>query len=234
MDRGFEPHLAAGDVTVTGRDIAALRAVDRHGSLSAAADALGRSYGHLQRRVVELEAALGDLTARSRGGVDGGGTELTDRAHELVRQFDRLGAELSAATSVTESVLPGTVVAQDGELATVDTAAGEVTARAPPGAERVEVLVRSDAVVLLPADAADSTTSLRNRLRGEVVAIDAGESVARVTVAVGEGVDLAAVITTESRDRLSVQTGRPIVAAFKTTAARAVPVDEADAGADRD
>jgi hypothetical protein len=62
MDGGFEPHLAAGDVTVTGRDVAALRAVDRHGSLSAAADALGRSYGHLQRRVVELEDALGELT----------------------------------------------------------------------------------------------------------------------------------------------------------------------------
>lgn len=228
MDQGFDPHLAAGDVTVTGRDVAALRAVDRHGSLSAAAEALGRSYGHLQRRVVELEDALGDLTARRRGGAGGGGTELTDRARELVRQFDRLGAELSAATSVTESVLPGTVVAREGELAAVDTAAGEVTARAPPGAERVEVLVRSDAVVLLAPDGPDATTSLRNRLRGEVAAVEAGEAVARVSVAVGDDTNLTAVVTAESRERLEVETGAPVVAAFKTTAARAVPVDDAE------
>lgn len=228
MDEGFEPHLAAGDVTVTGRDVAALRAVDRHGSLSAAAEALGRSYGHLQRRVVELEDALGDLTTRTRGGAGGGGTELTDRARELVRQFDRLGAELSAATSVTESVLPGTVVARDGELATVDTAAGEVTARAPPDADRVEVLVRSDAVVLLAPEGADATTSLRNRLDGEVSAVESGEAVARVEVAVGDDATLTAVVTAESRERLGIEPGRSVVAAFKTTAARAVPVDGED------
>lgn len=228
VDEGFDPHLAAEDVTVTDRDVAALRAIDREGSMAAAAESLGRSYGHLQRRVVELEDSLGALTARTRGGAGGGGTELTDRARAVLRRFDRLGAELSAATSVTESVLPGTVRGREGELATVDTAAGTVTARAPPDAKRVEVLVRSDAVVLLAPDGAAATTSLRNRLSGTVAAVESGAAIATVAVAVGDGAELTAVVTAESRDRLGIEVGRGIVAAFKTTAARAVPVDDAD------
>jgi len=226
VDEGFDPHVAAGDVTVTDRDVVALRAIDRCGSMAAAAADLGRSYGHLQRRIVELEAELGDLTTRTRGGADGGGTELTPAAHDLLRQFDRLRAELSAATAVTESVLPGTVVAREGELATVETAAGTVTARTPPGADRVEVLVRSDAVVLLAPEGADATTSLRNRLSGTVDAVESGDEIARVVVGVGDGAALTAVITAESRDRLGIEPGRDVVAAFKTTAARAVPVED--------
>jgi molybdate transport system regulatory protein len=226
VDEGFDPHLAAGDVTVTDRDVAALRAIDRQGSMAGAADALGRSYGHLQRRIVELEDAVGELTTRTRGGSGGGGTELTDRARTVIRQFDRLGAELSAATSVTESVLRGTVKDRSGELATVETAAGTVTARAPPDAERVEVLVRSDAVVLLAPEGADATTSLRNRLAGTVASVESGDEIARVAVSVGDGAELTAVITAESRDRMGIEAGRDVVAAFKTTAARAVPIED--------
>ncbi|MFC6835233.1 TOBE domain-containing protein [Halomarina ordinaria] len=219
--KGFEPHLATDDVTVTRRDVEMLRAIAEHGSMHAAATELGRSYPHLQRRVVELEEALGPLTTRVRGGKGGGGTELTPAAVDLVGRFERLRVELAGVATVTESVIPGTVVDRDGELATVSTPAGDLTARTPVEATDVEIAVRSDAVVLV-APGATSGTSLRNRLTGTVAAIDAGDAIATVTVGVAEGVDLAAVVTCESVDRLDLAVGDEVVAAFKTTAARAI------------
>jgi molybdate transport system regulatory protein len=223
---GFEPHVAIGDVTVDARDVEMLRAIDSHGSMQAAAEALGRSYPHLQRRVVELEDAAGQLTERIRGGSGGGGTELTDRATRLVRQFDRLQVELGGVTAVAESVIPGTVVDREGELATVETAAGEIAARVP-GEELdvpVHVLLRSDAVVVMTSDpGADATqTSLRNRLVGTVTEVDARETIAHVTVEVADGIDVEAVVTAESRERLDIEADREVVVAFKSTAARGV------------
>jgi len=227
--RGFEPHIAIGDVTVDQRDVEMLRAVDRYGSMQRAADELGRSYPHLQRRIVELEEATGDLTDRIRGGSDGGGTELTAAAERLIRQFERLRVELGGVTSVTESVVPGTVTDREGELATVRTPAGEITARVPAGTDRVEVLIRSDAIVLMAPDAAgeaDRTTSLRNRLVGTISEIDDGETIARVTVDLSKEVDVEAVVTRESASRLGLSAGRDVLVAFKTTAARGVAVDD--------
>ncbi|MGA9401977.1 MAG: molybdenum-binding protein, partial [Haladaptatus sp.] len=51
----FDAQLVSGDVTFDARDVQLLRAIDEHGSLNAAATALGRSYAHAQRRVVTLE-----------------------------------------------------------------------------------------------------------------------------------------------------------------------------------
>ena len=224
---GFEPRVAIGDVTVGDRDVTMLRAIDSEGSMHAAAESLGRSYPHLQRRVVELEGAAGALTERARGGSGGGGTELTDRARDLLRRFERLRVQLGSAAAVSESVIPGTVVERVGELATVETAAGEVTARVPEGVavdDDVEVLLRSDAVVVMTddVDAGTTRTSLRNRLDGTVRDVNAGETVATVTVAVADGVTVEAVVTTESRDRLDLAVGRSVVVAFKSTAARGV------------
>ncbi|MGM0398930.1 MAG: winged helix-turn-helix domain-containing protein, partial [Halobacteriota archaeon] len=127
VEDSFEPLLSDGETTVTERDVRMLRAIDRYGSMSRAADELGRSYPHLQRRIVELEAAFGDLTTRNRGGRGGGGTSLTGEARTLIRRFERLRSELGGVTAVAESVIPGTVVDRQGELATVDTDAGTLT-----------------------------------------------------------------------------------------------------------
>lgn len=226
IEDGFEPLLSDGETTVTERDVRMLRAIDRYGSMSRAADELGRSYPHLQRRVVELESAFGDLTTRNRGGRGGGGTELTAGARDIVRRFERLRSELGGVTAVAESVVPGTVVDRNGELATVETAAGLLTVRAPANADRVEIAIRADAVVLVDSDSpSEIRTSLRNQLTGTVSTIDYRETTATVTVDVGSGVHLDAVVTTESVERLALETGTSIVAAFKSTAARANPVD---------
>jgi len=221
VDEELETRLTVGDVTVTERDAAMLRAVDREGSMHAAAEALGRSYPHLQRRVVELEAALGSLTERVRGGAGGGGTRLTPAGTDLVRRFERLRRELSGVAAVPESVLTGTVVDREGQLATVRTAAGRIDARAPPGADAVDVAVRADAVVLMASG--DPHTSLRNRLDGVVDGVDADDGVVTVTVAVADDVTVAALVTAESADRLDLAPGDDVVAAFKATAARATP-----------
>ena len=226
LQKGFKPHLAIEGVTVSARDVEMLRAIDRCGSMHRAAAELGRSYGHLQPRVVELEGAIGPLTTRVTGGKGGGGTELTDAARELIRQFERLRVELAGVATIAESIIPGTVLERDGEIATVDTPAGQISARVPGGATEVEIAVRSDAVVLVkPGSPAQAHTSLRNQLPGTVSRIDRDRTIASVTVAVEGGVEIESVITAESAERLALSVGCDVVAAFKTTAARATPAD---------
>lgn len=225
LQKGFETHLAFGDTTVTGRDIEMLRAIHQFGSMYKAADELGRSYPHLQRRVVELEETIGSLTKRVRGGAGGGGTQLTEEALDLIQRFERLRVELKGVATVTESVISGEVVDRQGELATVLTAAGELAARVPEMAENVEIAVRADAVVLMnPGSPSQVHTSLRNQLEGVVTRLDIDESVATVAVEIADGVTIDSIITAESVDRLNLEVGSDVVAAFKTTAARATPV----------
>ena len=226
LRKGFEPHLAIDGVTVTGRDVEMLRAIDRYGSMHRAAEELGRSYGHLQRRVVELEEAIGTLTSRVKGGRGGGGTELTPEARDLIRRFERLRVELSGVTTIAESVIHGTVTERRGELGTVETPAGTLSARVPAEATEVEIAVRSDAVVLMkPGSPAQTHTSLRNQLRGTVAEVERDGSIASVTVAVAGDVEIASVVTAESVERLDLEPGSEVVAAFKTTAARATPAN---------
>lgn len=226
LRKDFDPHLATGETTVTGRDIEMLRAIDQFGSMHRAAEKLGRSYPHLQRRVVELEDAIGQLTRRERGGTDGGGTRLTPEARDLIQQFERLRVELAGVTTVPESVITGTVREQYGELATVRTAAGDITARVPTRADEVEIAVRADAVVLMePHSPPHDHTSLRNQLSGVVSDLTVGDATATVTVEIADGVPLTSVVTEESVERLDLAAGTEVIAAFKTTAARGTPVD---------
>ena len=221
----FDARLGRGDVSLTAEDRDLLEAIAAEGSLNAAAGALDRSYSHAQRRVVELEEAFGPLVDRSRGGSGGGGSELTDTARRLLSKLDRLQAEFAGVAETEETVLPGVVVERDGELAIVETAAGEVRAVVPPAAERVDVAIRADTVTLNhPDDApAPDDTSARNQFAGTVTDVARGESLARVAIDIGAEADLVATVTTASVDRLSLLTGDEIVASFKATATRAVP-----------
>lgn len=220
----FDARIGRGDVTLTGRDVELLRAIDDHGSINAAATALGRSYSRAQQRVVELEESFGDLVERERGGSGGGGSRLTDEARDLLSQYDRLRAEFSGVAETAETVLSGRVIDRDGELATVETPAGTVRALVPEAGEAVRVTLRADAVTLQsPSRSPDADrTSARNRLRGTVLDVDAGESVALVTVDVGGEVTLSALVTAASVETLRLHRGTPVVASFKATATRGV------------
>jgi molybdate transport system regulatory protein len=229
MDAGFEAHLRADGVEFDAEDAELLRAVDREGSLNRAAEQLGRSYSRAHQRLTALEDALGPLVTRQRGGSGGGGSELTDEARAVLARFERLRAEFTGTAEVEETVLSGRVVSREGELATVETAAGQVRALAPEAdTDAVQVALRADAVTLhAPEDApAEEATSARNRFSGTVSAIDAGEQVARVLVDVGADATLAALVTVSSVEKLDLQAGSEVVVSFKATATRASPAEK--------
>lgn len=231
VDADFDARLRSADVAFTRRDARLLEAVDETGSLNRAADSLGRSYSRAHERLTGLEAAFGPLVDRQRGGPTGGGSTLTDRAHELLAQFDRLRAGYTAIAETTEAVLAGTVEDRTGELGTVATQAGAVRAIVPPEGDEVEVTVRADAVTLHePGDPpAEGATSARNRFEGRVVAVERGEAICHVTLDVGAETPVFALVTEASRDRLGLTPGTAVVATFKATATRATRRHETNA-----
>lgn len=218
-------HIEAGECAFGAADAALLRAIDRYGSINRAADELGRSYAHAQRRLDDLAAAFGDVVARTRGGRGGGGTELTDCGRDLLARFERLRAEGERLAAVERTALPGDLGRIDGKLGLIDTAAGQVRALADEPGEEVTVTVPADAVTLhRPEDPpAPAASSARNRFRGRVVEVDCGEDGgATVAVDVGAESPLRARITEESLLRLDLAGGDEVVAAFKATATRAI------------
>ena len=227
IEREYSTKLAVDGVTIDQRDIEMLDAIDQYGSMHQAADALGRSYARLQNRVVEIEEVVGTITERQRGGSGGGGTKLTQTAHELRQKFNRHEAELEGVAQVTESVFAGTVRDRTGELATVDTEIGSILALVPQDTSEVQVTVRSDAVVLTKPDETPKSDgmSLRNRFTGTVDRLVTGDVITRVTIQLTEDHTIQALITKESADRLALESGLPITASFKATAARGISVD---------
>lgn len=242
VEHDFETYLSLGGVRIDERDIEMFRAINQCGSMHRAADELGRSYAHLQRRIEEIEGAGEPITERQRGGKSGGGTVLTNRGVELLRRFERLRGEFEGVASVTWSVFSGTIVEQTGEIASVQTDVGPVLAvvsenrentsdgrgderaREPGVKATVQVGVRSDAVVLtLPPEAPDpEQTSLRNQFEGTVESITEGEAIARVSISIAPEMELVALITTASLRRMALRQGTPVIASFKATAARVI------------
>jgi molybdate transport system regulatory protein len=227
VDDWFEAYLDADGVTFGDDDAALLEAIAAEGSVSGAAAELGRSRPRCLTRLRELEDALGPLVDRRRGGADGGGSELTDTGRDVVARFDRLQAALSGTAGVAETVVPGTVAAVDGELCTVETAAGLVRAIGErpvrQAGRHVDVSVRADAVTLHDPDdtPAAGATSARNRLDGTITVVDRGDSVVQVAVDVGLSDPLQALVTADSTDRLALGPGAGVVASWKATATRA-------------
>ena len=60
-------------------------------------------------------------------------------------------------------------------------------------------------------------TSARNALRGTAVAIDDGEVTARVVIDLGDGVEIASIITRRSREELGLAVGKPVIALIKSS-----------------
>jgi molybdate transport system regulatory protein len=225
IDPAFEAGLHADGVTFDAGDATLLRTIDETGSLNTATDRLGRSYSRTHERIDALEAAFGPLVDTERGGSGGGGTELTARARTLLARFERLRTEFSGVTAVAETVYEGTVTDRDGEIATVQTAAGELAALAPPEAEAVQVTIRADTVTLhSQAEAPTSAgTSARNQFAGTVTAVDERESVVSVDVDIGAEQPLTALVTQGSAAELGLTAGESVTVSFKTTATRATP-----------
>ncbi|RLM88072.1 LysR family transcriptional regulator [Halobellus sp. Atlit-38R] len=220
----FDTYIGSDGVTLDSRDVALLRAIDREGSLNNAADSLGRSYAHAQRRIVELEEAFGSLVERRRGGSGGGGSELTDTARELLAAFERTRTGFEGVADIAETVLAGTIVEREGELVTVETGAGNVRALVPEGDGDVQLSLRADAVTLTdPEDTpVPEHTSARNRFLGTVESVESGERIARIAIDIGADEPLLALVTEDSRAKLGLEPGSDVVASFKATATRGI------------
>lgn len=225
MDASFDAQLRADSVEFTQKDASLLEAIDQNGSIHKAADELGRSYSRSHQRITTLEDAFGTLVDRQRGGSGGGGSTLTENAHELLSRFERLCTGYSSVAETTKAILDGTVVTRTGELGTVTTAAGDVRAIVPVDTDTVQVSLRADTVTLHDPDEtpAESATSARNRFDGHVLSIDRGDAISLVSVDVRAEDPLYALVTENSRERLQLEPGRRIVASFKATATRATP-----------
>ena len=217
--------LVEGDVEFDARDAALLRAVDRTGSVAGAASKLDRSRARALTRIETLEAAFGSLVRRQRGGRDGGGSSLTETARDLLNRYERLRVALDATAQVPETVLSGTVTTVDGELALVETPVGTVRGlhNGSECGQRVQVRIGADAITVLDsaAEPDPDATSARNRVSGEVLEIDRGETVVAPHIDVG-GTTFDALVTSDSEQRLGLSEGCPVTLTWKATATRIV------------
>lgn len=224
MDRAGgrgEAVIVGDDVEFTAEDATLLRAVHRQGSVAGAASELGRSRARALSRIDALESAFGDLVTRQRGGDDGGGSRLTERGGQLLDRYERLEAALEATARVPETVLRGEVTAVRGELATVETAVGELRGLHDglEAGEPAQVRLGADEITVHDADSGvqPDDTSARNQLRGTITDIETGETIRTVHVQAGS-VGFQAVVTEESAERLSLRDGDDVVLTWKATA----------------
>lgn len=92
---------ASGKVVFGAGRLVILLAVQRHGSLHAAAKELGMSYRAVWGKLKATEERLGQpLVAKRVGGSRGGGSVLTPFAETLLERFQQLDA-LTRATAET-------------------------------------------------------------------------------------------------------------------------------------
>lgn len=217
--------LVREGVEFDARDVVLLREIEQAGSVAKASTTLGRSRARDLSRIEALEDVFGTLVNRRRGGSGGGGSQLTENATQLLKQYERLQVALSATAQVPETVLEGTITSTFGELAAVRTSIGTVWGLHDGlgGSDDVQLRVGADAITVLdPADSPDpDSTSARNRFAGTVTGISRGETVFTVSIDV-ENTTFKALVTENSADRLELATGRNVVLTWKATATRLV------------
>ena len=155
---------------------------------------VGRAYADLSRE--------GVITARA-----GGGSEITARERldqpALVRtRLERLKV-LARQTAVRGLALG----LEPDEIA--DAVRAELAAHGRPvSGKPVETTLGLEEAPLLSA---------RNRLRGRVTAIRAGEMLAEVTIELREGTEVVAAVTRASVDRLGLENGGRVTIYVKAT-----------------
>jgi molybdate transport system regulatory protein len=87
----------AGKVVFGAGRFSILKAVAEHGSLSAAAKALGMSYRGVWGKIRATEDRLGkQLLQKQSGGIRGGGSELTPFADNLLKSYNQLQSKTRA------------------------------------------------------------------------------------------------------------------------------------------
>jgi molybdate transport system regulatory protein len=174
-----------------GKDrIALLAAIGEHGSITAAAKAVGLSYKAAWDAVDAMNnSAAEPLVVRAAGGKGGGGTLLTERGQGLVRTYRAMAQEHQAF--VTHLARAGDRLAQQlgGD------AAGDLDLMK-------RLMIR---------------TSARNRLFGRVAAVLGGTVNDEVTLQLSSGQQVVSTITHESVETLGLAQGVEAFALIKAS-----------------
>ena len=91
---------SGGNVVLSEWRVELLEAIDAHGSLSRAAEALDIPYRTAWERVKATEGEIGfRLLDSESGGLDGGGSRLTPQARNLCRRFRRVSSGIQEVIS---------------------------------------------------------------------------------------------------------------------------------------
>ena len=138
------------------------------------------------------------------------------------RVFSAPADEEVAAFVGVENIIPGRIVAFEGDLSVVQAGPHRLeVAAAGAFGEPVLVCLRPEDVTLAPADAPWAASSARNRFRGRVVRVVPRGRLYHVTVDCG--FHLVAAITPRSLQELGLACGQEVAATFKATAAHLLP-----------
>jgi molybdate transport system ATP-binding protein len=149
---------------------------------------------------------------------------VAGRVHQVgtVRGVFSYPVNEAVARSVgMETVLPGTIVAADNSLVTIQVGPAVLTAVDPgefPSPE-VHVCVRAEDVILGRGSVGED--SARNHLAGRVTAVITEGALVRVTIDCG--VPIIALVTRQSREQMDLKEGDSISAVIKATAVHLVP-----------
>jgi molybdate transport system regulatory protein len=165
-----------------------LEAIGAHGSLSAAARSLPLSY-KAAWDTLDLMNNLSDhpLVIRTTGGKNGGGSQLTDYARQLISLYRALEQEYQQTLTQLETQL------------TPGQAGGDI--------EHFRQLLRRMSV----------RCSARNQFNGIVESVTVGEVSALVTLRISHNLSLVSTITRDSVDDLQIVPGKEITALIKSS-----------------
>src|ERR1700694_3071453 len=155
---------------------------------------VGRAYANLSRE--------GVITARAGGGAEIGARDRLNQPALLRTRIERL--RILARQMAVRGLALGLEPDEIAEAVRAELAAH---GRPVSGGPMSETLGRQEAPLL----------SARNRLRGTVVSIRAGEMLAEVTIDLREGVQLVAAVTRSSVDRLGLESGGRVSVYVKAT-----------------
>ncbi len=174
--------LRRGGMSRIGHErIALVEAIAQHGSIAAAAKAVGLSYKGAWDAVQALNNLFdGPLIAATTGGKGGGEASVTPRGLSVVAAFRKVEAGIGEALARLEENLGDEGV----------------------GANFWSLGMR---------------TSARNALRGTVTEVTPGAVNSEVSISLGDGVEIVAILTKQSIEDLGLAVGVPAIALIKSS-----------------
>lgn len=243
----------AGKPAVGKDRIQLLEAVEAHGSITKAAQAVGLSY----KAAWDAINAVNNLLPRpavtaQTGGRHGGGAVLTQDGKALIVSFHMLEERLARVADILASpeapVDPVTLVRSLGMRTSARNAFRCQVSEIRKGAVNAEIVLQLSAqsslaaqitqdsmnhlgitvgkdvlalikasFVMLAVGKAEPAVSARNRIPGTVSHREDGPVSSEITLDIGSGKSLTAIVTRESADQLNLQPGIAAWALFKAS-----------------